>query len=51
VRVRVDAQRHCYDVNHDPLMEIEGMVGAYPFDRLEALLNELQAKEQDNEQD
>lgn len=54
VRVRQDAQRHWYDVNPDPLMEMEAWLEPFrrmreaQFDRLEALLNELQAKEQDN---
>lgn len=51
VRVRQDAQRHWYDLNPEPLAEVDAWLEPYRqfiearFDRLDNLLNELQEKE------
>jgi DNA-binding transcriptional ArsR family regulator len=51
VRVRQDAQRHWYELNLEPLAELEAWLEPYrqlraaQFDRLDALLNRLQTKE------
>ena len=56
VTVRQDAQRHWYELNPAPLSEIEDWLEPYrrfreaQYDRLEKLLTDLQAKEQDREQ-
>lgn len=52
VRVRQDAQRHWYELNLEPLTEIEAWLEPYrllraaQFDRLDHLLKHLQAEEQ-----
>lgn len=54
VRVRQDAQRHWYELNPEPLAEVDAWLEPFrqlreaQFDRLEKLLDELQAKEQDD---
>lgn len=56
VRVRQDAQRHWYELNPEPLAEIEAWLAPYRqfiearFDRLETLLDELQAEEKNHDQ-
>jgi DNA-binding transcriptional ArsR family regulator len=55
VRVRQDAQRHWYELNPEPLRELEDWLEPYRqymearFQRLDNLLESLQAKENDNE--
>jgi DNA-binding transcriptional ArsR family regulator len=52
VRVRVDAQRRWYELRPEPLAEIDSWLASYRhlwearYDRLDALLDELQAEEQ-----
>jgi DNA-binding transcriptional ArsR family regulator len=54
VRVRQDAQRHWYELNLEPLAEVAAWLEPYrrlqeaQFDRLEKLLDDLQAKEQND---
>lgn len=55
-RVRQDAQRHWYELRPEPLAELDRWLGSYRhlwearFERLDTLLDELQAKENDDEQ-
>lgn len=57
VRVRKDAQRRWYELNPEPLAEIEAWLQPYRrliearYERLDQLLNELQHEENDDEQD
>lgn len=52
-RVRQDAQRHWYELNPEPLAELDAWLAPYRqfmearYDRLENLLDELQEKEDD----
>jgi DNA-binding transcriptional ArsR family regulator len=54
VHVRQDAQRHWYEVRVEPLAEIDAWLAPYRqfmearYDRLENLLDELQAKEKND---
>jgi DNA-binding transcriptional ArsR family regulator len=54
VNVRQDAQRHWYELRPEPLAEIEAWLQPYRqflearFERLDQLLDELQAQEQDD---
>ena len=56
VRVRQDAQRHWYELNPEPLVEVNNWLSPYRYlleeryERLEKLLDKLQEEEQDNEQ-
>ena len=56
VRVRQDAQRHWYELNPEPLAEVNNWLSPYRYlleeryERLEKLLDKLQEEEQDNEQ-
>lgn len=51
VRVRQDAQRHWYELNPEPLSEIEAWLAPYRqlvearFERLDTLLDELKMEE------
>lgn len=57
VSVRQDAQRHWYELRPEPLAEIDAWLNPYRqfaearYDRLESLLDDLQEKENDHEQD
>ncbi len=57
VSVRQDAQRHWYELRPEPLAELDAWLNPYRqyaearFDRLENLLDDLQAQEDDHEQD
>jgi DNA-binding transcriptional ArsR family regulator len=56
VTVRQDAQRHWYELRPEPLAEIDAWLNPYRqyaeerYDRLENLLDDLQEKENDDEQ-
>lgn len=53
VQVRVDAQRRWYELRTEPLAEVDGWLAPYRhlwearFDRLDHLLDELQAQEKE----
>jgi DNA-binding transcriptional ArsR family regulator len=55
VRVRQDAQRHWYELNPEPLLELDNWLEPYRqfmearFQRLDKLLENLQEKDADNE--
>lgn len=55
VHVRQDAQRRWYELQPQPLAEIDTWLASYRhlwqsnFDRLDTLLTEMQAKEQDHD--
>jgi DNA-binding transcriptional ArsR family regulator len=57
VTVRQEAQRHWYELRPEPLAELDAWLNPYRqymearYDRLENLLNELQEKENNHEQD
>ncbi len=57
VSVRQDAQRRWYEIRPEPLAEMADWLAPFRqmaearFDRLDDLLDELQARENDNEQD
>lgn len=56
VSVRQDAQRHWYELRPEPLAEVDSWLKSYrnlweqKFDRLDALLNELQEREKKNDE-
>ena len=56
VRVRQDAQRHWYELNPEPLAEVNNWLSPYRYlleeryERLEKLLDKLQEEEQNDEQ-
>lgn len=56
VRVRQDAQRRWYELNPEPLGEVDAWLVPYRqmmearFDRLDSLLDELQNEEQNHDQ-
>ncbi|HLY25806.1 MAG TPA: hypothetical protein VKQ72_05665, partial [Aggregatilineales bacterium] len=55
--VRQDAQRHWYEIRPEPLAELDAWLQAYRhlwearFERMDALLTELQKKEEETEKD
>jgi DNA-binding transcriptional ArsR family regulator len=57
VRVRQDAQRHWYELDAQPLAEIDAWLAPYRqliearYERLDELLNELQAQETNDDED